>query len=399
MFYRIILALFFSALLCLSARSAEPLQRVLPESVGMDSALLSRVDSVVMQSIARGEIPGAVVGVLRGGKVAYRRSFGMRRIWPDSVEMTDDTIFDLASLTKVTATLPAVMVLQSRGLIRFKAKVSDYIPDFHGWTDTLTQRRKPIRVMDLLTHTSGLPAYASPSTVTPLYAEGTFPSKDAMMDYICHCPRLSAPRKVCRYSCLNFVTLQRIVESVTGESLDVWTRKNIFEPLEMNQTCFLPDSVSCLRTAPTQVEQGRAWCGEVHDPLARVLQGGVSGNAGLFSTLDDLLRYGSCILSGGGEILNRRAIRRMSHVPHSYRRFKRTVGWDSYPEPCSMNGGILTRGTFGHTGFTGTSILLDPEHDLCIVILTNRVHPASNTSVSRLRREVTAAVANSLLRR
>lgn len=357
-----------------------------PESVGLDSRRLARIDSVVNDYLLEGAFPGAVVGVVRQGKIVYRKSFGYRQTLGDSVEMTLDTRFDLASLTKPVAVATSIMQLVERGKITLGDRVDLYIPGFRGWASEREDGLKPtsadtvhIRIADLLTHTSGLPPYVMPRGIVSARPEAQLPDATSVIDYIATCDRRAVARTERIYSCLNYIVLAHIVEVVTGERIDEYASRNIFEPLKMINTCYLPTSEYATKCAPTaKAGDGKCYCGVVHDPLARDGMGGVSGNAGLFSTLDDLMIYAAMLLNGGSlngeEILSKRAVEVMMSRPRGYERFNRTLGWENY-DICSQTGGdLLSSATIGHTGATGTSIVIDPELDIAIIMLTNRAH-------------------------
>lgn len=374
-----------------------------PSEVGIDPARLIHVDEAVERSIDSGDAPGAVLCIVRHGRIAYLRAYGNRQVVPDTVAMSEDTIFDLASLTKVVATNTAAMQLVEQGRLRLGDRVDRYVPGFEGWRNPDNVRDTThIRIVDLMTHTSGLPAYARPETVAAEYPDVDLPDRDVTMDYIVHCRRLSPPREEYRYSCLNYVTLQRVVETITGEPLDLYAAEHIFRPLGMTDTGFLPGAEVCARCAPTVVTaEGGVLRGVVHDSLARELCGGVSGNAGLFSTAEDLAIFVDMLLSGGAHggvrILSPQSVKAISSVPRGFEAFGRTLGWESYTGYTTTAGDLLSPSAYGHTGFTGTSIVIDSALDLGIILLTNRVHPLGSGSVARMRSEVANAVAGAIV--
>lgn len=374
-----------------------------PSEVGIDPERLRYVDEAVMRSIESGDAPGAVLCIVRHGRIAYLQAYGNRRLVPDTVAMSEDTLFDLASLTKVVATNTAVMQLVEQGRLRLGDRVDRYIPGFEGWRNPDDVRDTThIRIVDLMTHTSGLPAYARPEAVAAEYPDAAFPDRDATIEYIAHCRRLAPPHEEYRYSCLNYVTLQRVAEVVTGEPLDRYVAEHIFRPLGMTDTGFQPDAELCARCAPTVgTADGGVLCGVVQDPLARELCGGVSGNAGLFSTAGDLALFVDMLLSGGARgdvrILSPQSVAAISSVPRGFEAFGRTLGWESYTGYTTTVGDLLSPSAYGHTGFTGTSIVVDPALDLGVILLTNRVHPDSSGSVARMRSETANAVAGAIV--
>lgn len=372
-----------------------------PESVDMDSRRLARIDTIVERYVAEEAIPGAVVGVMRHGKVVYRKAFGKRQVVAADEDMTLDTRFDLASLTKPVAVATSVMQLVERGDITLGDRVDKYIPKFRGWATKESPRDTVnIRIADLLTHTSGLPAYVSLKRLKTTYPKAEFPCRDSVIHYIATCDRVATARTAKLYSCLNYITLAYIVEQVTGMPIDEYAETNIFKPLGMYNTCYMPSDEYSALVAPTMSEAGVALRGAVHDPLAREGMGGVSGNAGLFSTLDDLMIYASMLLNdgawGGVEILAPRTARAMMMRPRGYEAFNRTLGWEHY-DTCSQTGGDLLSGsTIGHTGATGTSIVIDPENDLIIVMLTNRAHITKERFPLDFRSKIATVVGASL---
>lgn len=372
-----------------------------PESVDMDSRRLARIDTIVERYIAEEAIPGAVVGVMRHGKVVYRKAFGKRQVVAADEDMTLDTRFDLASLTKPVAVATSVMQLVERGDITLGDRVDKYIPKFRGWATKESPRDTVnIRIADLLTHTSGLPAYVSLKRLKTTYPKAEFPCRDSVIHYIASCDRVTTARTAKLYSCLNYITLAYIVEQVTGMPIDEYAETNIFKPLGMYNTCYMPSDEYSALVAPTMSEAGVALRGVVHDPLAREGMGGVSGNAGLFSTLDDLMIYSSMLLNDGAwcgaEILAPRAARAMMMRPRGYEAFNRTLGWEHF-DTCSQTGGdLLSTSTIGHTGATGTSIVIDPENDLIIVMLTNRAHITKERFPLDFRSKIATVVGASL---
>lgn len=378
------------------------LARATPESVGLSSSRLARIDSVVMRYIRDGVFPGAVVGVVRDGKVVYRKAFGYRQTIGDSVAMTLDTRFDLASLTKPVAVATSVLQLVERGDITLGDRVDKYIPHFRGWASKESPKDSVhIRIADLMTHTSGLPPYVMPKRILEADTSAQLPASSEVIDYIARCDRLSVARTERLYSCLNYIVLAHIVEQVTGKRIDEYARESIFEPLSMLNTRYMPDAEYAALCAPTERgRDGRLYRGVVHDPLAREAMGGVSGNAGLFSTLDDLLRYVTMLLNGGTldgvQVLAPRTVDIMLSRLHGYERFDRTPGWESYAA-CSQTGGdLLSLSTVGHTGATGTSIVIDPEHNLSIIILTNYIHTTKQRSLLDFRSKIATVVGASI---
>ncbi|MDR2036843.1 MAG: serine hydrolase [Bacteroidales bacterium] len=388
--YRI---LFTFLLMCVAiSLHAQSIPRVTPAAVGMDAQRMAYADTAIQKAIDNEEIPGAVLAVVRFDKLAYLRAYGMQQVHPEKIPMNENAVFDLASVSKVISTTLSCMILIEQGKLRLYDNVSLYIPEFKPWVDTLTQRRTEIKIINLLTHTSGLPAYASLEELQKVYST---PNPDGMIEYISNVSRLSEPRKQCRYSCLNFITLQRIIELISGQSLQIFARENIFKPLHLKHTDYNPVGETLYQAVPT--EPDRVPTGTVHDPLARVMNGGVSGNAGVFSNAEDLSVLAAMLLNGGElngvRILGPLTVRTMSKVPSGYEDFGRTLGWDTWG---SNQGDLFGPYSYGHTGFTGTSIVLDPETKTAVILLTNCVHLKTGTSI-RLRNLISNIVAGSII--
>ncbi len=378
--------------------SAQPLLKVSPEEVGMDSRRLVYADRVIEKAIAEKQIPGAVLAVVRNGKMAYLKAYGNKQVYPSILKMETSTVFDLASLTKPLATALSAMVLVEQGEIRFLDKVNDFIPDFQPWVGE-DGKKKDIRVIDLLTHTSGLPPYAP---VTELQQKYGSPNPDGLIDYISTCPRDFEPQTDFQYSCLNYITLQRIIEKVSKKNLRDFAKQNIYTVLGMKHTDFTPAGETFRRVAPTEkLAQGGLLRGIVHDPLARVMNGGISGNAGLFSDADDIAILAAALQNGGQyngkRILSPLGVKTMRTVPRHVASLGRTPGWDIFTAYASNNGDLLGPNTYGHTGYTGTSVVIDPDNDVAVILLTNRAHPDDGGEAVRLRSLVANAVAASIV--
>lgn len=396
-------------LLLASCGPREGIRRATPKSQGMDAARLELIDSAVNASISAGDIPGAVVGVVRHGRLVYEKAFGLKSVVPVKDSMTLETMFDLASVSKCVGTTLCFMQLVETGKVRLLDPVSRYIPDFAPWEDPKTHEKKRITVQDLLTHASGLDPYLRD---VPGYVErfgaGT---PDSLMQYIAtKSERHFKPGTDKLYSCLNFITLQHILEKVTGERLCDYAQANVFDALGLKHTCYFP-AVSPAHPelaplcAPTEVlEDGHVLQAQVHDPTARVVNLGNSGNAGVFSNVEDLAVISAALLNGGSwngrRILAPLTVQKMFAVPAGNAPcVARALGWDTYyREPYSSGDIFPLEQLRGHTGYTGTFLLLDPATDTALILLANRVHPADTGSVSRLRAVVASIVASSILR-
>jgi uncharacterized protein YbbC (DUF1343 family)/CubicO group peptidase (beta-lactamase class C family) len=340
---------------------------------------LNVLDSIIQTSIQNREMPGAVLLVSHDGQVIYRKAFGNRSLEPRVEAMTVDTIFDIASLTKVIATTTAVMQLEEQGRIRLSDPVVRYIPEF-------SQNGKgDITVRDLLTHYSGL---APDIDLTP-----AFTSRDTAYSLAFAAIPIAPPETQFIYSDTNFIVLAALVEKITGMPLDAYCAQNIFAPLGMSHTRFLPPADWLRQIAPTEYdEQKQMLRGVVHDPRARRM-GGVAGHAGVFSTADDLAKFAQALLDGG-RVLSPLAIRKMTspEQPPNMSAI-RGFGWDIDSPFSSNRGELLPVGSFGHTGFTGTSMWIDPTTRTYIILLANSVHPRGQGSVISLRGKIATAVA------
>ncbi len=382
---------------CLLAATAQPLPQVAPELAGMDSRRLRYADQAIEQAIRKGDIPGAVLGVVHRGKLAYVKAYGNKEVYPSTVPMEVNTLFDLASCTKSISTAISAMILIERGQLRLLDRVNLYIPGFQGWEGE-DGRKKEIRIVDIMTHTSGLPSYAPVEEVVEKYGA---PAPDGLIEYISTCPRQYEPQQGFVYSCLNYVTLQRVIEIISGQSLHEFAKEHIFDVLGMESTTYFPTGELLERTAPTEkMKDGSVLRGVVHDPMARILNGGNSGNAGLFSDVQDLAILAAALLNegeyNGKRILSPLGVKTMRTVPRSAAKFGRTPGWDVCSAYASNNGDLLGPHTFGHTGYTGTSFIVDPDNDVAVIFLTNRVHPDDSGEIVRLRSLVANAVGAAL---
>lgn len=379
------------------------LRRVPPHKARLSVEELSKADSAIQDAIARKEIPGAVLGVVRGGRMAYLKAYGNRQVYPNVEPMTTETVFDMASCSKAMSTAVCVMQLCETGRLRLADPVSTYIPEFLDWKGQ-SGGTTFIRVQHLLTHTSGLPAYAPVEVLARKYGS---PNPQGLLEHICQVKRDFEPGTDFQYSCLNYITLQHIIQRCTGLSLREYARRCIFAPLGMTHTDYLPigenlEKWGHLIAPTTRQPDGSVLRGQVHDPLARVLNGGISGNAGVFSTVDDIATLCAALQNGGkwkgARILSANSVRTMRTVPKWARKTGRTYGWDVSSPYASCNGDLLSPQTYGHTGYTGTSIVIDPVNDVSIILLANAVHPVDGKSrMVRLRALISNIVASALL--
>ena len=393
-----------ASLLCTQTSIAQKLERAVPETVGLSSERLAYADSIILQGIENGNMPGAVLAVVKDGKMAYLKAYGNKSVYPEVEPMTENTVFDLASCSKVVGTTMSVMHLFEQGGFRLTDRVDMYIPGFEPYVDPKTGEKVNIRIVDLLTHSSGLPAYVSPEVVIKACGKD---DPDSLMSYICKMKREFRPTTDFQYSCLNFITLQNILQNITGEKLCDYAQKNIFDVLGMTHTAYNPklnnnEQIMKL-VAPTEKQpDGKYLLGEVHDPLARVMNHGNSGNAGVFSNAEDLAILAAALMNGGEvdgkRILGKLTVETMIRVPEEVKQLGRSLGWDNYSPYASNNGNLFhPTMTFGHTGYTGTSIIIDPVSKTSVILLAHRVHPADKGSVVRLRALVANVVAGSIV--
>ena len=359
----------------------------------------SKIEPIVQAGIDAGEMPGAVVVVANQQKVLYRKAFGDRQVLPTREPMTVDTVFDMASITKPVATATSVMILVQQQKIDVNQPVSLYLPEFAA------AGKQEITVADLLLHVGGL----IPDNALRDYESGITKAWENIWALEPRSPR----GEKFSYTDVGFLVLGKLVERISGQPLDEFASEQIFEPLAMRQTGYRPirmpasdvnDSLKdktlaadgvLARIAPTEQRDGHLIRGEVHDPRAYLLKG-VAGHAGLFSTADDLVRYGRMML-GRGEldgvrILNAETFELMTE-PRIVPRGTRTYGWD-HRSPYSRNrGSSFSDRAFGHGGFTGTVLWIDPGKNLVFVFLSNRLHPDGKGTVNALAGEIATLIA------
>lgn len=352
-----------------------------PSAVGMSAARLATIDRVIERGIRAGGYPGAAVVVGRKGAAVWEKGFG-RLGWTndDGSVVAERTIYDLASLTKVVGTTTAVMILFDEGKLRLDDPVVKYIPEFTGGA------KDQVTIRMLLEHRAGLPAGRDlwRMTQTPEEARAAVIST----------PLFAAPGQYYEYSDLGADMLGFVIEAVSGEKLDKFLDERVFTPLGMTDTHFHPDASLRGRIAPTEINPPRGYPlrGEVHDENAYAL-GGVAGHAGLFSTASDLAVFAQMMLNGG--IYNGTRIVADSTVKLFTRRAAgtRALGWDT----CGGHGSCgkyLGDNAYGHTGFTGTSIWIDPDREMFVVLLTNRVHEARARRPAKVISDVRADLAD-----
>ncbi|OHB76075.1 MAG: hypothetical protein A2Z25_13095 [Planctomycetes bacterium RBG_16_55_9] len=344
-----------------------------------------QIGPVIEEEIGKGNFPGAVVLVGAGNDIVYWEAFGHEITDPCEEPISKDTIFDMASLTKPVATATSILILMDRKAIGLDDYVRTYLPAF------ACKGKEEVRIKHLLAHTSGLPAYTNAAELEEQFAS---PCPEKVIEKICSLEALSAPGEEFRYSCLSYITLGKIVEVVSGQRLDVFSRKNIFAPLGMTHTTYNPPASWGKDIAATEVIDSRPLRGTVHDPLAR-LMAGVSGNAGLFSNAHDLAIYCRMLLNGGiwnrKRILSPEAVRLLTTA----QAHDRAYGFDVSSGYSWVKGAYASEKAFSHTGYTGTSIVCDPQSGTFVIILTNRVHPKDDGSAKPVRTKVADIVFSS----
>lgn len=343
-----------------------------------------RIDAAIEGAVDEGLTPGAVAWIESRGQRLHFASYGSRSVVPEREPMTLDTIFDCASLTKVMATAPAIMILVEEGKVRLNDRIQTYLPEFKDSTR--------ITVRQLLTHYSGL---RPGLTLEPAWSGYETGVNLALQER----PR-QAPDSKFVYSDVNYILLAEIVRRSSGMALDRFAKQRIYEPLGMKDTMFLPPADLTERVAPTErLADGTVLRAVVHDRTTRMMQG-VSGQAGLFSTAEDVARFARMILNGGElngvRILSPLSVLRM-RTPQSPRgKDARGLGWDIDTPYSSPRGDLFGTASFGHTGYTGPSLWIDPVSHSFVALMTNRVHPSDGKSVVRLRSLVASVAAANL---
>lgn len=338
------------------------------------------VDAAVTAAIEAGKMPGCVLVVGRHDEVLLRKAYGSRAVLPERTPMTLDTVFDLASLTKPLATSTSVMILVERGRIDLKAPASRYVPEL--------AKLPPFTVEQLLLHTSGLPAGTPLSDYVSVATDRTAVMR--RLGETLEGKLKTAPGERFLYSDVGFVVLEEIVHRRSGKDLATFTHDEVFAPLGMTETGFLPGAELRARAAPTEQRDGEWMQGDVHDPRAWKM-GGVAGHAGVFSTADDLSRYARALLARG-TLDGKRLVSEKTFETWTARRDTssggRALGWDRDSRFATHRSSLLSTRAFGHGGFTGTAMWIDPGKDLYVVFLSNRVHPDGKGAVNPLVAEL-----------
>ncbi|MBU4274043.1 MAG: DUF1343 domain-containing protein [Planctomycetes bacterium] len=354
-----------------------------PETGEIDARRFALISQGAKQEVAAGHVPGAVILVGHRGKTVYRKAFGQCALMPRCTPMKVDTIFDLASLTKVVATTTAVMILVDRGQIRLDKPAATYWPAFAA------NGKGGITIRQLLTHTSGLRAGVA--------SRPHWSDYDGAMEAIVQDHPVKAPGTQFNYSDVNFITLGEIVRRVSHMPLSVFCKREVFEPLGMKDTSFLPSPSLKSRIAPTDYQgKGLRW-GVVSDPTSYRM-GGVAGHAGVFATADDLALLAQMLVQGGEmkgkRILSPDTVATMTKAQRLPGiSTQRGLGWDMRSRYSQVFNAAFPKGSFGHTGYTGTAMWIDPGSQTFMIILTSRLHPNGKGNVKPLRAKTAAAVA------
>jgi CubicO group peptidase (beta-lactamase class C family) len=343
-----------------------------PRDVGMHPGRLARIDAIVADGLRRGQMAGCVVLVGHRGKIVFHRAFGSRQLQPQPQPMRRDTVFDLASLTKPIATATSVMRLVEQGRLRLADPVAKHLPEFGA------NGKQQVTILQLLTHQGGL----IPDNPLRDYQRGAATA----MERIYALPLQAPPGSKFVYTDVGFIVLGELVRRVSGQSVHEYSRQHLFQPLGMRETGFLPPAELRKRAAATEQRDGRWLRGEVHDPRAHLLEG-VAGHAGLFSTAGDLARFAQMLLNqgqyAGARVLRPETVRTMT-TPVKVSSGLRGLGWDMQTGYSSNRGDLMSPQAFGHGGFTGTSLWLDPRQELFVIFLSNRLHPDGKGSVNAL---------------
>ena len=367
---------------------------------GLDPAAYPKIEALCRKAIEDGRAPGVVLLIGRDDKVLFRKAFGYRMNDPNREPMTVDTLFDLASLTKPSATASAIMLLVQDGRVSLEAPVARYVPEFDR------EDKKDITIAHLLTHTSGLPAYTSVTAVEKEF--GPRPNPDGLIKHIAALPKNYPTGKGCVYSCLNYLVLARVAQNLTGANQAIFLRARLWQPLGMKDTTFYPTPDQVARTAPTIHTSQTLRRGEVHDPLAyySVCPSYAPGNAGCFSTVDDMARYVRMLLNGGRagrvRILEPAIWEKIVTDQTGALKAERTCGWgivsnapyatplNKKPETCCLL----------HTGYTGNLVWIDKLSKTYVIFFSNCVYPTDEKkhkdAVIEARREIIRTVLASL---
>ncbi len=332
---------------------------------------------MVERDLKAGRVPGAVVLLGVDGRTVYRQAFGLRAVTPSPAPLAADDLFDLASLTKVIATTTAVMQLVEAQRIDLDAPVATYWPAF------AQNGKAQVTVRQLLTHTSGL--------APDLDLASSWRGAETALAQVASARPVRPPGEAFLYSDINFIALGALVGRVSGEPLDVYARSHIFQPLGMVDTGFDPPTAALARTVPTQFENSQLRWGRVQDPTAQRM-GGVAGHAGLYSTAADLARFAQMLLNGGAldgaRVLKPETVALMTRPAELPGGVRRTLGWDAASAYSTGMDQAFGPSSYGHTGYTGCLIWIDPATRSFLIVLASRLHPDGHGDVKPLRRDL-----------
>ncbi len=358
-----------------SLSSAE-LPHATPELANMRSERLAQIDQLVQDGLEQNLMPGCVVTIGRKGKIVFQKAYGYRQLEPEKKPMRTDTVFDMASITKPMATATSVMMLMEQGKIRIRNRVSTYIPEFAN------NGKEPITVMQLLTHQAGF----VPDNAVADYELG----REDAFTKIHALKTMYDPGTRFVYSDVGFILLDDLIERQSGKNVHEFSQTHLFGPLGMRETGYIPDDALKQRAVTTEQRDGEWMQGDVHDPRAWLMKG-VAGHAGLFSTANDIAIYAQMMLNGGHydghRFLSRATVEMMTRpyrIVEGEKVSIRGLGWDKLTGYSSNRAENMSERAFGHGGFTGTVLWIDPELDLFFIFLSNRVHPNGKGSVNHL---------------
>lgn len=386
------LVILLTAISCGDLGAQNQLPIASADSSGFQSTKLAKIGPTVQLAITEGDLPGCVICFGSRKQTAWLRAFGDRQVEPIQQKMTVDTVFDLASLTKPVATASSVMVLVDRGLLNLSDRVGDHLPEFG------CRGKEVITVQQLLIHQSGL----IPDNALSDYRDGPA----IAWQRICELGLVCEVGTEFRYSDVNFIVLAKLVEKVSGDNINEFSKQSIFQPLGMTETGYLPAAFLRRRSAVTEQRDGAWLQGVVHDPRAHRL-GGIAGHAGLFSTASDLAVYASMMLGRGTlsaglatgsqpvTVLTEPVWKQMTDA-YQVSSGRRGLGWDKQTGYSTNKGHRLTESSFGHGGFTGTVLWIDPENDLFFIFLSSRLHPDGEGKVNRLAGQILDVVVDAM---
>jgi CubicO group peptidase (beta-lactamase class C family) len=365
---------------------AKPLPMTSPEKVGISYSVLTTVDDAIKSSIANNEIRGAVLIVARKGKIVYKKAYGNRMVKPHIEKMTIDTIFDMASLTKPTATANGIMLLAQDGKLNVNDKVSKYIPEFGQ------NGKEEVTVMNLLTHTSGLKPGGR--------YYGQHFGYDGVIKDIASLSTTYTPGTKYVYSDLGYITLGEIIRRVSGKPENEFVAERIYKPLGLKDTGYLPPKSKWNRCEPTEFREGKLLQGQVHDPTSYEM-GGVAGHAGLYSTADDMAVICQMLLNGGEyngvRIFKSETVKLMitNQSPTPTRAWG--FGWGIYSADTARPNAFPKEG-FGHIGWTGTAVRVDVPTQTAVILLCSRIHPDGTGNINNVLRQVCNIVGSSIVK-